>query len=59
MIRKYIKALRKARMRTNERIDQITLWKIDGKTVIFKVITASGKDFDVYVDKKAKFKYDL
>ena len=59
MIRKYIKALRKARTRTNERIDQITLWKIDGKTVIFKVITASGKDFDVYVDKKARFKYDL
>lgn len=59
MIRKYIKALRKARMRTNERIDQISLWRIDGKTVIFKVITASGKDFDVYVDKKARFKYDL
>lgn len=59
MIRKYMKALRKARKRTNERIDQISLWKIDGKTVIFKVITASGKDFDVYVDKKARFKYDL
>lgn len=59
MIRKYIKALRKARTRTNERIDLITIWKIDGKTVVFRGITVTGKDFYVYVDKKARFKYDL